>query len=47
MESSEYRTVALVTDVETLAVFGGPVFMEAMVLSLVMEAVDACHHHHA
>lgn len=44
MEASESRTVAVVTDVETLAVWGGPVFVETMVMSLAMEAEDTCCH---
>lgn len=44
MEASESRTVSVVTDVETLAVWGGSVFVETMVMRLAMEAVDACSH---
>lgn len=47
MQASESRTLDVVTDVETLSVWGGPVFVETVVMGLAMEAVDACRHHHA
>lgn len=44
MEASESSTVAVVMDVETLAVWGVAVTVRALIMSLATRAVDARSH---